>query len=56
MSPGTVITGSAVLGDAACYELAPTKLMSCSVVMRLRTLSCATIKAPVLPKASLPPV
>ena len=30
--------------------------MNCSVLMRLRTLSCATISAPALPKFSLPPV
>ena len=49
-----VTTGSAMRGSGLTFMFM--KAMNCSLDIRLRTLSCATITTPALPRFSLPPV
>ena len=49
-----VTSGSARRGDGSTRRLKNAR--NCSVLIRLRTLSCATISAPASARLSLPPV
>lgn len=49
-----VTMGSALAGEGSTLELSAA--INCSLLMRVRTLSCATMMTPALAKFSLPPV
>jgi len=53
MSDVNVTTGSALGGEGGTLRFI--SWMNCSVLIRLRTLSCATITAPAVARFSLPP-
>ena len=48
-----VTTGRAIMGEAGVVRL--NTLLNCSMLMRRRTFSCATMTAPAVPKFSFPP-
>jgi hypothetical protein len=54
LPPVNVTMGSAAGGDGGVVVCENS--VNCSELMRLRTFSCATMIAPVLPRFSLPPV